>query len=76
MSKKLKELLERAETWPEEIQEEAAETLLSIEQGLIGGYILTPEDREALAKSSADVRESRFVQDHLIVDFFERFRHA
>jgi len=32
MNTKLKEILERAETWPDEVQQEAADALLSIEQ--------------------------------------------
>jgi hypothetical protein len=76
MSKKLEEVLERAKTWPEEIQEEAAETLLSIEQGFVDGYTLSPEDKEALARSAEDVRHGRFVSDSRLADFFERFRRA
>jgi hypothetical protein len=75
-SKKLEEVLERAKTWPEEIQDEAAETLLSLEQGLVDGSVLTPQDREALAKSADDVRQGRFVPDTTLIDFFERYRRA
>jgi hypothetical protein len=76
MSKKLEQVLERAKTWPEEVQEEAAETLLSIEKGLVDGYALTPEDKLALAKSAEDVRHGRFVPDTLLTEFFERYRRA
>ncbi len=76
MSKKLEAILERAGTWPEEVQEEAAETLLSLEQGLVSGYALTPEDKEALARSAEDVRQGRFVPDTVLNDFFERYRRA
>ncbi|QAU49679.1 hypothetical protein XH91_32810 [Bradyrhizobium guangzhouense] len=74
MSNKLRELLERAETWPEEVQEEAAETLLSIEQSFTDGYVLTAEDREALARSAEDVRQGRFVRDSAVSEFFDRYR--
>lgn len=76
MSKKLKELLERAEAWPEEIQDEAAETLLSIEQSFTNGRILSAEDREALARSAEDIRQGRFVDESVLAAFFERYRIA
>ncbi len=74
MSKKLEEVLERAKTWPEAIQEEAAETLLSIERGFVDGYALSPADKEALARSAEDVKHGRFVSDLRLTDFFDRFR--
>ena len=74
MTSKLKELLERAETWPQEVQEEAVEALLSIEQS--AAYVLTPEDKQALAKSADDVRQGRFVSPARLAEFFERLRHA
>jgi hypothetical protein len=74
MTSKLKELLERAESWPAEVQEEAVEALLSIEQST--AYVLTPEDQQALAKSADDVRHERFVSPVRLTEFFERLRHA
>ena len=76
MTKKLKEILQRAETWPEEVQDEALETLLSIEQGHAGNYELTPEDRAALARSAEDVRLGRFVPDEQAKEFFDRNRRS
>jgi hypothetical protein len=76
MSPKLKEIMQRAETWPEEVQEEAAETLLSIERGHVGGYILTAEDRAALARSAEDVQKGRFASEEQVANFFDRNRRA
>jgi hypothetical protein len=76
MKKRLKEIFERAETWPEEVQDEAVETLLSIEQGYVGDYELTAADRAALARSAEDVEARRFVPDAQVAQFFERNRRA
>lgn len=74
MIKKLKEIFERAESWPKEVQDEAVETLLSIERGHVGDYELTAEDRAALARSAEDVQTGRFVPDAEVAEFFERSR--
>jgi hypothetical protein len=76
MNRKLKEVFERAEAWPEEIQEEALETLLSIERGHVGEYELTSEDRAALARSAEDVRLGRFAPDQQVAEFFDRNRRS
>jgi ParB-like chromosome segregation protein Spo0J len=76
MNAKLKELIERVETWPEETQEEAIEILLSIEQARLADYELTDADRAALARSADDVRERRFVPDERVSEFFERNRRS
>ncbi len=76
MNAKLKELIERVETWPEETQEEVIEILLSIEQARLTDYELTDEDRAALARSAEDVRQRRFAPDEKVSKFFERNRRS
>jgi hypothetical protein len=76
MNRKLKEILERAGTWPEEVQDEAVATLLSIERSYVGNYELTAEDRAALARSAEDVRQGKFAPDADVAAFFERNRRA
>jgi hypothetical protein len=76
MSTKLKAVLERIETWPEEVQDEAAETLLSLEEAATTQYDLSAEDREALAKSADDVRHGRFVDSERLMRFFDRYRRS
>jgi ParB-like chromosome segregation protein Spo0J len=76
MNAKLKELIERVETWPAETQEEAIEILLSIEQARLADYELTDEDRAALARSAEDLREGRFAPDERVSEFFERNRRS
>jgi hypothetical protein len=49
MMTKLKEVLERAETWPEEAQAELAEIALEMEAALQRGvYRATPEELKAI----------------------------
>ena len=76
MTKKLKEIFERAEAWPKEVQDEALKTLLSIERGYVGDYELTAEDRVALARSAEDVRLGRLIPDEQVAEFFERNRRS
>ena len=76
MNAKLKELIERVETWPEETQEEVIEILLSIEQARLTDYELTDEDRAALARSAEDVRAGRFAPDEQVSELFERNRRS
>ena len=76
MNTKLKELIERVETWPAETQEEVIEILLSIEQARLADYELTDEDRAALARSAEDLREGRFASDEQVSEFFERNRRS
>jgi hypothetical protein len=48
-SKALKEAMRRAETWPEEAQEELAGIALEIDASLRGGtYHATPEELESI----------------------------
>ena len=74
MTKALKELLGRAARWPREIQEEAFESLRSIERGYAGSYTLTAEDKKALERSAADVRKGRFASSRAVLAFFKKSR--
>jgi hypothetical protein len=73
-SKRLKEIVDRAQAWPKEVQDEAVEMLLSIERSYVGGYELTAADRAALARSAEDVRHGRFASDERLAAFFDRSR--
>jgi hypothetical protein len=74
MTKKLKEMLNRAETWPEEAQEEAVATLLAIEAEFAEPYELTEEDRRAIDKGLEDVRQGRIASDEQVSRLFARYR--
>ena len=76
MSNKLKALMERAEHWPEEAQEEAAASLQAIEEELVGLYELSPADRAALDRSEEDVRLGKFASEERVSEVLGRHRHA
>ena len=60
MNAKLKILIERVETWPEAVQEEAIASLEAIEEELLQDPRVSPEDIEALRQSAEDVWLGRF----------------
>jgi predicted transcriptional regulator len=74
MSKKLKEIIERAETWPEEAQEEAIATLQAIEAEFREPYELTEDDRKAIDRGLEDVRSGRIASDEEVSRLFARYR--
>ena len=44
----LRELIERAESWPQAAQDELLRAGLEIESSAAGGYLATPEELEAI----------------------------
>ncbi len=76
MTTKLKELLERAETWPDNAQEEAVASLEAIEAELAGEAGLSTDDRKALEASADDVRHGRFATQSEVQGVFGRYRRV
>jgi hypothetical protein len=76
MSNKLKELLDRVGTWPEEAQEELLESVRAIERRHVGENNLLPEDVIALERSGEDVRLGRFAGDHDVEGVLNKYRGA
>jgi hypothetical protein len=76
MSNKLRDLMKRAEHWPEGAQEEAVASLQAIEEELVGLYELSPGDRAALERSDEDVRLGRFASEEQVSEVFGRYRRA
>jgi len=74
MNAKLKDIIERVETWPKEAQEDAVESLLAIEQELVEPYELTDEDRAAIERSLDDLRHGRLASDEQVAAVFNRYR--
>src|SRR6266851_10366024 len=56
MNAKLKDIIERVDSWPEEAQEEAAQLLLALEQEYAEPYELSDEDRRAIDRSLEDMK--------------------
>jgi hypothetical protein len=63
-SKALIEAIRRAETWPEEVQQELAAIALEIDASLKGGtYHATPEELQGIDRGLEAAREGRFATD-------------
>jgi predicted transcriptional regulator len=63
-SKALKEAIRRAETWPEEAQEQLAQIAFEIDAELKGGvYHATPEELAGIDRGLKAAREGRFATD-------------
>jgi predicted transcriptional regulator len=76
-AKKLKDVLERAETWPEAAQAELAELAPEIDAGLgAGKYHATPEELAGIRRGLKDAREGRFATDEQIEALFKKHRPA
>jgi hypothetical protein len=71
-AKTLRDILQRFETWPEQAQEEAIQSLLSIEQELADPYVLSEEDRAAIERALDDMRHGRFASDEQVSAAFRR----
>ena len=76
MSPSARKILEQAESWPEEDQEELAEYAREIEARRSGVYRLSADERAALAQSAEDMRAGRFASDEQIAAIFKKARSA
>jgi predicted transcriptional regulator len=76
-AKKLKDVLQRVEAWPEAAQAELAELALEIDAELaIGKYHATPEEVAGIRRGLKDAREGRFATDQQIEELFKKHRPA
>jgi predicted transcriptional regulator len=76
-SKALKEAIRRAETWPEEAQEQLAEIAFEIDAELKGGtYRATPEELAGIDRGLKAAREGRFAPDEEVEAVFAKRRGA
>jgi hypothetical protein len=74
MNANLKNILERAETWPEAAQDELADIALEIEAELSGTYDATPEELEAIDRGLRDMAEGRFATEEQVEAVFAKYR--
>jgi len=72
MSWILKDVIEHAETWPLEDQEELAEYSREIEARRTGVCRMSHAERTAVAKGSAEADHVEFVLDELIAEANKR----
>jgi predicted transcriptional regulator len=74
-AKKLKDVLQRVEAWPEAAQVELAELALEIDAGLgAGKYHATPEEHAGIQRGLEDARAGRFVTEEQIEALFTKHR--
>jgi hypothetical protein len=67
-------LLERVSTWPEEAQEELLRSVAGIEEKHFGIYRLSSEERSAVRRGLAEMRDGRFASDDAVAAVFNRYR--
>ena len=77
MTKLLRELLQRAESWPQEAQAELAEIAIEIESALQGGvYHATADELSAIDEAIAAVRRGEVASDAEVEAVFAKHRRA
>jgi len=67
-------LLERVSTWPEEAQDEFVRSVADIESKHLGVYRLSDEERDAVRRGLADMREGKLASDAEVAAVFNRYR--
>ena len=72
MTKALKDLLEHAETWPREDQDELAEYAREIEARRTGIYTMSDDERAAVGKGLAEADQGKFVSDEVVAEADKR----
>jgi predicted transcriptional regulator len=72
MNRILKEVIEHAETWPLEDQEELAEHAREIEARRTGVYTMSDDERGAVRKGLAEADRGEFVPDEVITEADKR----
>jgi hypothetical protein len=72
MNKILKEVIEHAETWPLEDQEELAEYAREIEARRTGVYTMSDDERAAVRRGLAEADRGEFVPDEVITEADKR----
>ena len=76
MNAKLKDIIERVETWPPAAQDELAQIALEIEAELSGEYVATPEELEAIDRGLRDAAEGRFATEEEVAAVFAKYRRS
>ena len=72
MNRILKEVMEQAETWPPEDQEELAEYAREIEARRTGIYTMSDDERAAVQLGLAEADRGEFVPDEILAESDKR----
>ena len=76
MNARLKDILERVQSWPEAAQENAVDLLLALEREYAEPYQATDEERAAIDRGLRDVAEGRFATDAEVEAVFAKHRRS
>ena len=71
-AKELAEVLERAQSWPEEDQERLIELAREIEADRSGVYVMTPEEEEAVNRGLAQADRGEFATDEEVAAVWKK----
>ena len=72
MNKILKEVIEHAETWPVEDQQDLAEYAREIEARRTGVYSMSDDERAAVRRGLAEADREEFVPDEIVAEADKR----
>jgi predicted transcriptional regulator len=72
MNRILKEVMEHAETWPLEDQQELAEYAREIEARRTGIYTMSDDERAAVRQGLAEADRGEFVPDEVLAEADKR----
>ena len=72
MNSALKQILKRAESWPEELQKEAARSLLEIEERRAGTYALSEAEWSDISAGLEQAERGDFVTESDVLAFERR----
>jgi hypothetical protein len=72
MNRLLKEVIEHAETWPLEDQEELAEYAREIEARRSGVYTMSDQERVAVGKGLAEADRGQFASEERVAEADKR----
>jgi predicted transcriptional regulator len=72
ITKVLKEAIEQAETWPQQDQEDLAEYAREIQARRTGVYIMSDDERAAVARGLAEADRGEFVSDEIVAEADKR----
>ncbi len=77
MAQKLRELVKKAATWPQEAQDELVQVAEEIEHELgTGAYRATPDELKAIDEARAQFTRGEIATDEEVEEAFAKFRRA
>jgi predicted transcriptional regulator len=76
MNARLKDILERVQSWPEAAQEHAIDLLLALEREYSGPYRATDEELAAIDRGLRDAAEGRFASEAEVEAVFAKHRRS